>query len=307
MSTIHTPVLLKECCDYLMTNNKGNYFDGTIGFGGHAGAMLEILDASAKYVATDVDNHAFNYSSNLFKDDKRVKLYNLNFSKISSIAALEQVSVFDGIFADLGVSSFQLDSSESGFSYRAETKLDLRLDKSKNQSAADVVNSEDESLLTKIFFEFGEEKNARKIARAITQRRTIKKFENTSELVSIIEPLTPPNYLNKTLSRVFQALRIYVNDELNVLKKFLSESMNCLVHGGRIAIITFHSLEDRIVKDFFKYESLSCICPKDFPVCRCDKTSRLKILTKKPISPSVEEIKNNRRARSAKLRVAERL
>lgn len=307
MNQIHTPVLVKECCDFLLTNKKGIYFDGTIGFGGHAAAFLQQLDASAKYIATDVDHYAFSFSSNLFKEDTRVKLYNLNFSKINAVASLEQVSGFNGIFADLGVSSFQLDSAEAGFSYRSENLLDLRLDKNSPRTAADVVNTEPESSLTKILFEFGEEKNAKKIARAIGLRRSISKIKTTKDLVSIIEPLTPPNYLSKTLSRVFQAFRIYVNDEMNILKKFLKESMDCLAEGGRIAILTFHSLEDRIVKEFFKYENLSCICPNDFPVCRCEKTSRLKILTKKPITPSAEEIKNNRRARSAKLRVAERI
>lgn len=307
MNVIHTPVMVKECCDFLLTDRKGIYFDGTIGFGGHATAMLQQLDANAKYIATDVDQFAFDHSNKLFKDDKRVKLYNLNFSNISVIASLEQVSGFNGVFADLGVSSYQLDSPSEGFSYRNDTPLDLRLDKKRNFSAADYLNSCEESELTKILFEYGEEKNAKKISRAIIQKRNSSPIKTTKEIVSIIEELTPPNYVNKSLSRVFQALRIYINDELNVLKKFLEESIESILKGGRIAVLTFHSLEDRIVKEFFKYENLSCVCPKDFPVCRCEKVSRLKILTKKPVVPSFEEIKANRRARSAKLRVAERI
>ncbi len=315
MSVIHhKPVLFDESIDYLITNKSGIYFDGTLGFGGHSSGILEKLNDDAVLIATDVDQDAFNYSKKNFAEEKRLKLYNYNFSQIDVIAKIESINFeleegrfFDGIFADLGVSSFQLDNPESGFTYRNEAKLDLRMDKTKVIGAADIINSFSEIDIANIIYQYGEEKNSRKIARRICQMRDQKNIETTTELSDIIIELTPVKYQIKTLSRVFQALRIYVNDELNVLKNFLEKAVSLLKPGGRIVILSYHSLEDRIVKEQFKYETLDCICPKDFPVCKCDKEKRLKILTRKPVTPSQEEIENNFRARSAKLRAAERI
>ncbi|GAB6282079.1 MAG: 16S rRNA (cytosine(1402)-N(4))-methyltransferase RsmH [Ignavibacterium sp.] len=307
MQKIHQPVLLKESCDYLITNKSGIYFDGTIGFGGHTKKFLELLNDDAIIIATDVDYDAFLYCKNFFADDKRLKLYNFNFSMIDIMSKIELIDNFDGIFVDLGVSSFQLDNADSGFTYRMDAKLDLRMDKNKTITASDVVNTFSVEDLANIFFEFGEEKNSKRIARKIVEKRKISKINTTTELAKIIEEIVPKNILYKTLSRVFQAIRIYINDELNVLKNFLTKSVDLLKVGGRIVVISYHSLEDRIVKEQFKYEELDCICPKDFPVCKCDKESRLKILTKKPVVPTEDEIKKNFRARSAKLRAAERL
>ncbi|MDO8550372.1 MAG: 16S rRNA (cytosine(1402)-N(4))-methyltransferase RsmH [Ignavibacteria bacterium] len=307
MNTFHTPVLLKESIKYLVTDPSGIYFDGTLGFGGHSEAILNKLNDKGTLIATDVDKDSFTFSKNKFKDYSRVRLYNFNFLLIDSISKIESVSYFDGIFADLGVSSFQLDNPSSGFTYRTETKLDLRMDKSRVISAADIVNSFSEEEIANIIFKYGEEKNSRNIARSIISKRRIKKIETTTELREAIEEVTSEKYLSKTLSRVFQALRIYVNDELETLKSFLTKAVDLLKVNGRIVIISYHSLEDRIVKDHFKYETLDCICPKDFPVCKCDKEKRLNILTKKPLTPTVEEVNLNLRARSAKLRAAERL
>jgi len=307
MNTFHTPVLLKESIKYLVTDPSGIYFDGTLGFGGHSEAILNKLNDKGTLIATDVDKDSFTFSKNKFKDYSRVHLYNFNFLLIDSISKIESVSYFDGIFADLGVSSFQLDNPSSGFTYRIETKLDLRMDKSRAISAADIVNSFSEEEIANIIFKYGEEKNSRNIARSIISKRRIKKIETTTELREAIEEVTSEKYLSKTLSRVFQALRIYVNDELETLKSFLTKAVDLLKVNGRIVIISYHSLEDRIVKDHFKYETLDCICPKDFPVCKCDKEKRLNILTKKPLTPTVEEVSLNLRARSAKLRAAERL
>ena len=314
MSDIHhKPVLINESIEYLITNKSGIYFDGTLGFGGHSSGILKSLNDDAVLIATDVDRDAFNYSKKNFAKEKRVKLYNYNFSQIDIIAKIESLNIesqqgkfFDGIFADLGVSSFQLDNTESGFTYRNEAKLDLRMDKTKVVSAADIINSFSETDIANIIYKYGEEKNSRKIAKRICIR-TQKKIETTTELSDIIIELTPRKYQIKTLSRVFQALRIYVNDELNVLKIFLEKSVLLLKPGGRIVILSYHSLEDRIVKEQFKYETLDCICPKEYPVCKCDKEKRLKILTRKPVTPSPGEIENNFRARSAKLRAAERV
>jgi 16S rRNA (cytosine1402-N4)-methyltransferase len=307
MKQLHIPVLLNESIGHLIKNKSGNYFEGTMGFGGHAEEILKSLDKNGTLVTTDVDVSAFKYCKEKFKEDKRAKLYNFNFSLIDVIAKIESIEFFDGVFADLGVSSFQLDDSAAGFAYSAETVLDLRLDKNSRKTAADLINEESEEKLSEIIFQFGEEKNARKIARKICETRNEKKITRTDELKKIIASVTNERYLTKTLSRVFQALRIYVNDELGVLKSFIENSMKVLGKGGRIVIISYHSLEDRIVKEFFKYENLKCICPKGAPVCTCGKEQRLKILTKKPITPTAAEINKNRRARSAKLRVAERI
>lgn len=307
MNKHHTPVLLNETLQYLITNKSGIYFDATLGFGGHSQGILDSLNNNASLISTDVDTDAFKFSKEKFNQEKRIKIYNYNFSQIDVISKIESISSYDGIFADLGVSSFQLDNIESGFSYRNEAKLDLRMDKTKGLTAADIVNSFSEEELADIIYKYGEEKNSRKIARSICDARKIKKINTTTNLAKIIEDITSPNYRMKTLSRVFQAFRIYVNDELENLKKFLKKSVDLLNNGGRIVILSYHSLEDRIVKEDFKFETIDCICPKDFPVCKCDKEKRLNILTKKPVVPSEDEIKYNNRARSAKLRAAERI
>ncbi len=307
MESHHTPVLLKESLEYLITDKSGIYFDGTLGFGGHSEGFLNILNSDAKLLATDVDNDAFNYSKKKFENDKRAKLYNFNFSKIDIISKIESVPYFNGVFADLGVSSFQLDNPDSGFTYRNDAKLDLRMDKSLKVNAAEVVNTYPEEDIANIIYEFGEEKNSRTIARKICQIRKLKRIDSTLDLSNIISEVTNFKYRIKTLSRVFQALRIFVNGELENLKTFLNKSVDILAPGGRIVILTYHSLEDRIVKDLFKYETLNCICPKEYPVCVCDKEQRLKILTKKPVAPSGSEVEENFRARSAKLRAAERV
>jgi len=307
MEQAHTPVLLNESIDYLVTKKSGVYFEGTLGFGGHTQKILSRLNEAGSVVSTDVDLAAFNYCKEKFKEEERVKLYNFNFSLIDVIAKIESIEFFDGILADLGVSSFQLDSTAAGFSYKFNTELDLRLNKSLKKTAADFINQEAEEKIADVIFKYGEEKNSRKIARRISEARLNKKIETTEELKEIISSVTNPRYLTKTLSRVFQAIRIYVNDELNELSSFLDNSISVLKKGGRLVIISYHSLEDRIVKEFFRNESLSCVCPPEAPICTCEKVKRLNVLTKKPIKPSEAEIKSNKRAHSAKMRVAERI
>lgn len=307
MESHHTPVLLNETLFYLVTEKAGIYFDGTLGFGGHSEAILKNIDKGAELIATDIDSDAFGFSKKKFEKDRRVKLYNYNFSKIDLISKIENVPLFNGVFADLGVSSFQLDNPESGFTYRSEAKLDLRMDKNIKLTAADIVNTFPEEEIANIIYKYGEERKSRAIAKKICSVRVQKKITTTLELSRVIEELTPYKYRIKTLSRVFQALRIYVNNELENLQSFLNKAVELLVPGGRIVILTYHSLEDRIVKETFKYETLDCICPKEYPVCQCDKEQRLKILTKKPITPSSKEVEENFRARSAKLRAAERV
>ena len=307
MTSIHTPVLLKESVDQLVNKNNGVYFEGTLGFGGHTQEILNRLSSTGSVITTDVDQNAFEFCKVKFKNDSRVKIYKFNFSMLDVIAKIESLEFFDGIIVDLGVSSFQLESAAAGFSYSINSELDLRLDKGLRKTAADFINQESEENIANVIFEFGEEKNSRRIARQIFEVRQKMSIKSTEELKKIISNVTNPKYLTKTLSRVFQALRIYVNDELGVLKSFLNNSVPLLNNGGRLVVISYHSLEDRIVKEFFKYENLRCICPPDMPICTCGKIKRLSIVTKKPVTPSESETSKNKRARSAKMRVAERV
>ncbi len=302
----HKPVLLKESVDFLITSESGVYFDATLGFGGHSSEILNRLNENGKIIATDKDIEAFDFARKKFAEDKRIEVYNASFTEIKTIAKIEFIDKFDGILADLGVSSFQLDNPSSGFTYREDAPLDLRMDKSSPLTAKDILNTYDEKAIADILRNFGEEKAAKRIARKIVEKRKTESFETTTQLKEVVAEIIPPNYLKKSLSRVFQALRIEVNNELEELKQFITDAVDLLKPGGRIVILSYHSLEDKIVKEAFKYEALSCICPPEAPICTCDKESRLKILTKKPIQPSQEEVRENFRARSAKLRVAER-
>lgn len=307
MNIHHTPVLLDECLNFLITDPSGVYFDGTLGFGGHSQGILNKLNSEGKLVATDFDKDAFNFSIKRFESDERANLYNFNFSLVDVIAKIESLEYFDGILADLGVSSYQLNNVDSGFSYRSDTQLDLRMDKSRSISAAEIVNTFTEDQLANIIFNFGEERNSRKIARRIAEKRSVNMIKTTGQLTDIIAEIVPPNYRMKTLSRVFQALRIFVNDELDNLKSFLNHSLQVMKKGSRIVIISYHSLEDRIVKEFFKEQTVEYLSPKIDPVGIIKKESKLKVLTKKPMLPTADEINKNFRARSAKMRAAERL
>ncbi|GAB4293143.1 MAG: 16S rRNA (cytosine(1402)-N(4))-methyltransferase RsmH [Ignavibacteriaceae bacterium] len=307
MKKIHEPVLLKQALNLLVRNKAGTYFDGTLGFGGHALELLKLLNENGLLVATDVDSEAFDYSKKLFRNENRVKLYKYNFTKIDLITKIESLQGYDGIFADLGVSSYQLDKPEAGFTFRQNARLDMRMDNSLPVTAADVINSFSEEDIADILYKYGEEKKSRLIASKIVKKRINSRIESADDLSSIITELIPLPYRTKTLARVFQALRIFINNELDNLITFLDKSVNLLKKGGRIVVITYHSLEDRIVKEKFKFETLDCVCPKDFPVCKCDKEPRLKIITKKPLTPDKTEIQGNPRSRSAKLRAAERL
>jgi len=304
---IHKPVMLKECVDLLTTKVDGTYFDGTAGFGGHATEILNRISSKGQLIATDKDQSAFDYCRSKFAYDKRYNIYNTSFKNIDTISKIEFIEKFDGIFADLGVSSFQLDNIEAGFTFREDSSLDLRMNKKEGFSASYYLNEASQENIAKVLFEFGEEKNSRAIARKIVELRQKEKVTRTFQLKKIIEDLTPERFVTKSLARVFQALRIYVNDELGELKEFLDKAVQLLNEKGRIAVLTFHSLEDRIVKEKFKYESLSCICPPGTPICICGKQKKLKLITTKPVVPTEYEIENNRRARSAKLRVAERV
>ena len=303
----HVPVLLKESVDLLITKDDGIYFDGTAGFGGHSQEILNRLNNRGKLVATDKDQSAFEYSKDKFDPDKRFSIYHTGFTSIDKISKIEFIDEFDGILADLGVSSFQLDNIESGFTFREDSILDLRMNKNEGTTASDLLNTLSHEEIAKILFEFGEEKNARRISKKIIEYRTAQRITSSAQLKNILEQITPQRFQTKTLSRVFQALRIYVNNELDDLRIFLDKAVDMLKPGGRLVVLSYHSLEDRIVKEKFKYENLDCVCPPGTPVCICGKVRRLKIITRKPLTPSVAELNVNRRARSAKLRAAERV
>jgi len=303
----HEPVLLKESIDFLITKKSGIYFDGTAGFGGHSKEILNRLDEKGKLIATDKDQSAFEHCIKKFANDKRFSVFHTGFTNIDSISKIEFIDHFDGIFADLGVSSFQLDTVESGFTFREDAALDLRMNKDEGISASEILNKFSQEDIAKILFDYGEEKNSRLIAKKIIEFRLNEKISRTSQLKNIIEQVTPVRFLNKSLSRVFQALRIYVNNELEELESFLDKSFSLLSPGGRIVILSYHSLEDRIVKEKIKHESLSCICPPGMPICTCGKIQKMKLITHKPVVPGDLEIEKNRRARSAKMRVAERV
>lgn len=303
----HVPVLLKESVDLLVVNKDGAYFDGTAGFGGHSQEILKRLNIEGRLIATDKDADAFNFCKERFKDDKRFSVYNTSFSSIETIYKIEFLENFDGILLDLGVSSYQLDNVESGFTFREDAPLDLRMNKTEGISAADLLNNFSQDEIADILYKYGEEKKSRLIAKKIVEAREQQKFETTFQVKNIIEKIVPQYFLVKTMTRVFQALRIYVNNELDELTEFLEKSITLLNEKGRIVVLTYHSLEDRIVKEKFKYEALKCVCPPGTPICICGKEQRLRIVNSKPITPDENELIKNKRARSAKLRAAERV
>ncbi len=303
--SFHRPVLLIETLKYLITDKSGVYFDGTLGGGGFSEAILEKLDSNGRVIASDLDINAIDYCRQIFKNESRIKIVNDNFKNIKSILNELRVTKINGAVLDLGVSSFQLNDAAAGFSYRFDSDFDLRFNKSTGISASDVINNSTQKEIEHILKDFGEEKNYKRIAKKILERRSKSKISNSSQVVELIKEIVPQRFVNETLSRVFQAFRICVNEELENLKKFLNEVIDLIISNGRIIIISYHSLEDRIVKDFINYEALTCVCPKDFPICRCNKIARLKKLHSKVITPSEDEIRLNPRGRSAKLRAAE--
>ncbi|WIF94759.1 16S rRNA (cytosine(1402)-N(4))-methyltransferase RsmH [Caminicella sporogenes] len=307
----HITVLLKETIENLNIKPNGIYVDGTLGGGGHSELICSHLNNEGLLIAIDQDEDAITASRlKLKRFESNIKFVHDNFSNIKNILNSLGIDKINGIVLDLGVSSYQLDKGDRGFSYMHDAKLDMRMDKSKNFTAEDVVNTYSEEKLENIIRLYGEEKWASRIANFIVRERKKKKIERTGELVEIIKSAIPAKARRSgphPAKRTFQAIRIEVNNELNILEDTIEDVVEFLEVGGRICIITFHSLEDRIIKNTFKKLSRGCICPPDFPICTCNNKSKLKIITKKPILPSEREIELNPRSRSAKLRVAERI
>lgn len=307
---MHLPVLFNETIDHLITDPQGTYVDCTLGGGGHFKGILEKIDSSACLIGIDQDLRIIEETTRTLGASRaETKIAHGNFRDLTKILEKLGVTGADGILIDLGVSSFQLDEGERGFSYHMESKLDMRMDPSGGESAWDLVNYWSAEQLEEILREYGEERFARSIARGISHARQAGPIDTTLQLVEIIKKNTPSAYhrAKHPARKTFQALRIAVNEELEALKEVLPQAINLLNPHGRLCIITFHSLEDRIVKEFFVHESKSCLCPKHQPICNCGHRAAIKIVTRKPLIPTESELDNNSRSRSAKLRVAEKL
>ena len=310
MEFVHRSVLLWECIDALNIKPDGIYLDGTLGGAGHSSKIAERLE-SGRLIGVDRDTVALEAAKErLAPYMDRVSLVHSNFSEIDAILDGLGLEKIDGMLFDLGVSSPQLDDGSRGFSYMADAPLDMRMNRQDSLSAYDVVNFWPREELRRILFDYGEERYAPLIAAAIERRRAEKPIETTLELVNVIRSSMPAKALREKqhpAKRSFQAIRIAVNDELGSVERMMKAAVERLNPGGRLAVITFHSLEDRIVKSAMQNAAKGCTCPPEFPVCVCGNKPKVKVLTKKPIVSAEEELNENPRARSAKLRVAEKI
>ena len=310
MNFEHIPVLLNECIDGLNIKKGGVYADCTLGGGGHSFRIASLIGEEGTLVGIDRDADAIEAAGQRLKDYTNVKYVKDNFSNIRNIAHELGIDKFDGFLLDLGVSSHQLNEADRGFSHNHNAPLDMRMDQSAPLSAYMVVNEYTQAELTRIIKDYGEERWAKRIAEFIINERKLKPVETTFELVSIIKKAIPKGARSEgphPAKRTFQAIRIEVNNELGILEDTIRDMTDLLKPGGRICVITFHSLEDRIIKNVFRNLEDPCTCPRDFPVCVCGKKPQLKVITRKPIVPGKEENEENRRAHSAKLRIAEKL
>ena len=306
----HVSVLLDECIRYLDIKPDGIYVDGTLGMGGHSEAIASRL-TTGRLIGIDRDDRALAFAGKrLARFGDRVTLRKGNFSDLGALLDSAGVDKADGMLFDLGVSSPQLDNAERGFSYSQDAPLDMRMDETAPLTAAEILNEWSEAELRSIFWRYGEERYAGRIAAAITARREETPLRTTGELVDIIRKTMPAAALREKqhpAKRCFQALRIAVNDELGSLERMLEQAPDRLAPGGRLLIISFHSLEDRIVKEAIRRRENGCTCPKDFPVCTCGFVQTLRSITRKPVTPSQKETERNPRARSAHLRIAEKV
>jgi 16S rRNA (cytosine1402-N4)-methyltransferase len=305
----HEPVMLKEVVDSLLVGRTGVYVDGTVGGAGHSYAILKNTDAFL--VGIDCDDEALQFAERKLSEfGSRKVLIKANFADLENILRNLNIKKVDGVLLDLGVSSRQLDNAQRGFSFSQQAPLDMRMDRGLKLSAYDIVNSFAQNELAKIIRFYGEEKMANRIARAISEKRKLSPIETTTELASIVVSCMPAELRWQKIhpaTRTFQAIRIAVNNELDNIKPAIDATAEVLKIGGRVCVISFHSLEDRIVKNEIRSLEGVCVCPKDVPFCVCQKEAKLKNLTRKPIVPTEEEKEANPRARSARLRVARRI
>jgi len=309
MNDKHVPVLSQEVLAGLNPGPGKNFIDATLGFGGHSELILKKISPNGRLLGIDQDEDALAYASRrLTAYGERFLPARGNFAQIASLAAGYEVT--GGILADIGVSSVQLDEAQRGFSFTHAGPLDMRMDRSQSLTASEIVNSWEETRIAKIIRQYGEENFAGRIARAIVKAREEAPITTTSGLAEIVSSAIPRKFWPKGISpatRTFQGIRIAVNDELGVLTTFLPAATDLLQPGARLAVITFHSLEDRIVKDFMRERANPCTCPKEFPKCNCGKVADVKLVTRKPIVATDEEIASNPRSRSAKLRILEKI
>ena len=312
----HVPVLLDEVLEGLAVKKGGIYIDGTVGAGGHSAAILERVGEDGKLLGLDVDPVALGLAGERLREYAeagQAKLVRSNFSRLGEVARAEGFYPADGVLLDLGVSSMQLDTAERGFSFRAEGPLDMRLDPGVDTTAADLVNELPEGELADLIYKYGEEPASRRIARRIVEARERASIETTSELEEIVYRALGGKVAGRSrnpihpATKTFQALRIAVNKELEVLEEGLEGAVETLRPGGRLAVISFHSLEDRVVKLFIRAEQKGCVCPPELPQCVCGRSPRLRAVNSKPLEASREEQRRNPRSRSARLRVAERV
>lgn len=306
----HVSVLLNECIEGLNIKENGIYVDGTLGGAGHSSEIVKRLK-TGRLIGIDQDTDAINAATKRLEPYKdRVTLVHDNFSNVKAVFAQLGIEKADGFLLDIGVSSHQLDEAERGFSYMQDAPLDMRMNSESDFSAYNVVNEYGEDELNNVIFKYGEERWAKRIAQFIVEARKQKPIETTFELVDIIKKAVPKGARKDgphPAKRTFQAIRIEVNGELEILEKTIDDMTELLNPGGRLCIITFHSLEDRIVKNAFRKQENPCTCPPEFPVCVCGKKPLAKVITRKPILPSKEELEENHRSRSAKLRILERI
>ena len=307
----HKPVMLEECMQALSLKDSGIYFDGTVGGGGHSYEILKRTNPSGRLIATDLDDEAIAAATARLKEfSGRFAIFKSNYKDYETVFAEAGIDKIDGVLLDFGISSHQIDDSERGFTYRDKNApLDMRMDTSAPLTAERVVNTYSQEALTRIIKTYGKETFAKQIATNIVKKRTEKPLKTSGELAGIIQSSIPAKfrYGAPCERKTFQAIRIEVNGELDGLYELVLSLTRRLKKGGRIAILTFHSLEDRIVKEAFKYLENPCSCPSNFPVCVCGKKAEIKIITKKPITATEEELANNSRSKCAKLRVAEKL
>ena len=307
----HRPVMLEPCMEGLNIKADGIYIDGTAGGAGHSSAIASRLGEGGRLIALDQDETAVAVATErLSVFGERARVVRSNFCRLADVCESLGIEQIDGLLLDLGVSSYQLDTAERGFSYQADAPLDMRMDVRNPLTARTVVNEYSEDAIRRILFEYGEERFSSRIASNIVREREKAPIETTGELVEIIKRSIPSSQRDgghHPAKRSFQALRIEVNSELDVIAPAIKSAVRLLAPGGRIAIITFHSLEDRIVKQTFADLASGCTCPKNFPICVCGNKPQVKVITRKPILPDAEELEINPRARSAKLRVAEKL
>ena len=306
----HISVLLNECIEGLNIKEDGIYVDGTLGGAGHSSEIVKNLCERGRLIGIDQDKDALKAAKEQLKDYNNVTFVHSNFYNIENILHDLNIAGVDGILMDLGVSSYQLDNGERGFSYMQDAPLDMRMNRENSLSAYEVINSYSEEDLFRIIKDYGEEKFAKRIANFIINKRKEKNIESTLELVDVIKAAIPAKARREgphPAKRTFQAIRIEVNKELEIIEKTIRDGVERLNVGGRMAIITFHSLEDRIVKTVYKNLANPCTCPSSFPVCVCNKKPIVKIITRKPIEASKEELDYNPRSRSAKLRIIEKI